>query len=49
MLGKLRGHFAPAYLGESIKLRAYLFFIYVWGSFVDEQAIYEKKIISQVF
>ena len=24
----LRGHFAPAYLGGSIKPRAYLFFIY---------------------
>ena len=24
----LRGHFAPAYLGGSNKLRAYLFFIY---------------------
>ena len=45
MLGKLqkahqtlRGHFAPAYLGESNKLRAYLFFIYgftlfLWAKF----------------
>ena len=38
MLGKLQrahhtlhGHFAPAYLGGSNKLRAYLFFIYGQG------------------
>ena len=28
----LRGHFAPAYLGGSNKLRAYLFFISVDGA-----------------
>ena len=33
----LRGHFAPAYLGGSNKLRAYLFFIYE-HTLVDEFA-----------
>ena len=31
----LRGHFAPAYLGGGINLRAYIFFIYVWKVNVD--------------
>ena len=51
MLGKLQrahctllGHFAPAYLDGSNKLRAYLFFIYEWDSTYNLQPFAEKSV-----
>ena len=42
----LRGHFAPAYLVESNKVRAYLFFIY--GPLISNVTLVQKVTLQHV-
>ena len=42
----LRGHFAFPYLGVSIKLRAYLFFIYGWKGISSLEDSSEQVIMN---